>query len=419
MVIYGVILYHHMQQFYRGGMGMNINAKGLDFYQPYLVKTRKIYQHTTEVDLSKFSKEELEIYNKDKEKLGKLTDFVEYDFSKTAEQGIEITEDVIKELRELYGKSTIIGLSGRGAIMDKAQAMLEPIVEKKREAYEDEELKKRTAEMEEQWDALMHSRETGVRSVLLNHPFASGEGQKYSNFLDMAKYHMKAREIEEYEAGPLTEEGWKEWRQYRKEAIARELGSYASMVATYFNVGEAGEKITEKVNKEAKALSYQMADAILEYSERVQNGDEDFNHVEAKLTICGVDMTFGQLKQLQDKLYEMNEASNVSYTAYEEMGRQTAGIRKFCKGFLPKDAVDMVMNTYEKRAENTMKDAIEIDEEEAMLRYKMKLEITKFIAVKSGNNWMHMQALKEGPYCPKYKGSPMEATYKKYASMEL
>lgn len=182
--------------------------------------------------------------------------------------------------------------------------------------------------------------------------------------------------------------------QMYRNMIKKSMKYNAAEILSYFKMGQETEEDVE-------ALAEQLTDAALEFGRKMASGDKNISHIDTKLDINGVSMSYTELLSIQQTLTKYNEqglkdgsdyGGKYNYTAlgtsydvsgYEQLGTMAAKIKKDLAGFLPDDLAEMVNGIFEKRTENEIEkyhgnDIIE----EHVNSY---LETTKSFARKVGN----------------------------------
>lgn len=220
--------------------------------------------------------------------------------------------------------------------------------------------------------------------------------------------------------------------QMYRNMIKKSMKYNAAEILSYFKMGQETEEDVE-------ALAEQLTDAALEFGRKMASGDKNISHIDTKLDINGVSMSYTQLLSVQQTLTKYNEqgltdsfgdGGKYDYTAlgtsydvagYEQLGTMAAKVKKDLAGFLPDNLAEMVNDVFKKRAEN------EIDgvrgEQRIESNRKILLEMAKSHARKVGNYSIIKDGLGIVEYAQKfvdsqqsydfysYKGTKFEAAF--------
>lgn len=220
--------------------------------------------------------------------------------------------------------------------------------------------------------------------------------------------------------------------QMYRNIIKKSMKYNAAEILSYFKMGQETEEDVE-------ALAEQLTDAALEFGRKMASGDKNISHIDTKLDINGVSMSYTQLLSVQQTLTKYNEqgltdsfgdGGKYDYTAlgtsydvagYEQLGTMAAKVKKDLAGFLPDNLAEMVNDVFKKRAEN------EIDgvrgEQRIESNRKILLEMAKSHARKVGNYSIIKDGLGIVEYAQKfvdsqqsydfysYKGTKFEAAF--------
>ncbi len=151
---------------------------------------------------------------------------------------------------------------------------------------------------------------------------------------------------------------------YKKE-LKSNLSEYADNILSYFTMGNVTQ--AEKIQ-----LKSQLADAAIEYANNIAAGNWKVEDVKAKITIVGVDFTYGELVKTQEMLQKVNEAgvsqignnndtkdyfglsSNYDTVAFAQLGLRTSQVNYFSNNFLSKKAGELVKRVWNDRTQNTI-----------------------------------------------------------------
>lgn len=256
---------------------------------------------------------------------------------------------------------------------------------------------------------------------VLNHSFVN-------NGFDLDKLFQKAsigyakylnQEVEsEYDDEIYI--GFENEKKYRS-VVKDELKEAVARMMNYFMMGTESQEDIDRVSGE-------LADGVIKYAHQVAKGDRNIENLDAKLTINGVELQYKDLLQIQSTLYELNrqgtgdnefeyDALSKNYdtiTGLEKLGQKTYQVRRMCQNQLPDEVGKMVLETYEKRTDNTIKKY----HTSMMLHFYNEINISIKEKLKRTGNYSNT-GLEEYMKYYQYEGSEFEQAYKKYAEKPI
>lgn len=232
--------------------------------------------------------------------------------------------------------------------------------------------------------------------------FAVGYAKYLNNNIESAYDDVKFRGFEDEE-------------KYR-DIVKKEMRSAVGHMLNYFMFGEETEEDIDRV-------SGQLADGAIKYAHQVADGDRNLNHLDAKVTINGLDVQYCDLLYIQNALYEQNKqgingkafdycglGNNYDTSGMEELGKKTWEVKKMCKYDLSEELGNMILHVYEKRTENI------IDKNHIDFMKTFYSHINQSIKGKMQRTGNYSNAgFEELKKVYQYEGSNFEQAYNKYA----
>ena len=202
--------------------------------------------------------------------------------------------------------------------------------------------------------------------------------------------------------------------------VKENLKAAVSHMLNYFMLGKETEE-------DIDTASGQLADGVIKYAHQVSTGDRSLAHLDAKVTIKGVDTQYQDILGIQNILYQLNKQginndaycyngikSNYDTSGMEELGKKTLEVRKYCKYQLSEEVGNMVLDVYQQRT----KKLIEKNHIEFMKSFYDKINQAIKEKLKRTGNYSNagFEAVKKSY---QYAGSEFEQAYNKFAEQEI